>query len=104
MHEAHDASPDSSSNAPLSPLQVGLLALQRPAAYFLPLAAALVSLRNIRRLLEAVMLHLHKDPQALGGWASHLARNAHWLLSGMDLLVKDGTQLCCIAFGCAVPC
>ena len=82
-----------------SPFQAGILALRQPAAYFVPLAAALVSLVNIRRLLEAITLHVQKDPQNMKGVAGHVARNANWLLTGLDLLVKEGTQLACIAFG-----
>lgn len=93
--------PAEGGHQPISPLRVGLLALQRPAAYFLPLAAALVSLHNIRGLLEATMVHLHRDPNAHVGLASQLVRNSHWLLSSLDLLVKAGTQLTGIAFGCA---
>ncbi|KAK9795966.1 hypothetical protein WJX73_009797 [Symbiochloris irregularis] len=83
----------------VSPIKIGLMAIQRPAKYFLPLAAGLLCLRNVRRLVEAAMFHLHKDPQAFGGTACKVARQAHWLLSGLDVLVKDGTQLCCIICG-----
>ena len=82
-----------------SPLQAGMTALQRPAVYFLPLAAALLSLHNVRRLLEAVTLHVQRKPEAVHGLTAHLARHASLVLGGIDLLVRDGTQRACIAFG-----
>lgn len=99
MQEHEALASSDAPQPPKSPLQAGLSALQRPAAYFIPFAATIISLRNIRQLLEAVTIHVQKDPPAVHGLTPHLARNASWMLAGIDLLVREGIQLACIAFG-----
>jgi hypothetical protein len=71
----------------------------RPAALFLPLAAAAYSLRCIARFLNTVLLH-DSARRSLGKLTLAVAQQLLGALTAVDHLVLEMTQLAVIGFGC----
>ncbi|KAK9807577.1 hypothetical protein WJX72_003191 [[Myrmecia] bisecta] len=74
-----------------------LIALHRPAAIFIPVAAAIHSLRSVAVLLNAVLVH-QAQSKNLAGWLVATVQNCVRTLGAMDSIVIEVSEVALIVF------
>ncbi|CAL8465905.1 g5441 [Coccomyxa elongata] len=78
--------------------EAALLALHRPTAVFLPVVAAVLTLRSMSGLLEAVLLHSEFRSGAVSARLVALAGSGAKTLGGLDVFVRELSEVALIIF------
>lgn len=65
---------------------------------FLPVVAAVLTLRSISSLLEAVVVHCDAGTGVVGNWLVTLAAHGAKTLAGLDVIVREVSEVALITF------